>query len=253
MTDHQPTSPTDSAGPPAGSPSLGERISDVFVAPTRAMIATAANPAWWLPALIVFVIMFLFTAVNAHLLMPAQTEMQLQHASGAELEALEQQMAMFEDPPVWLRIVSGLGAGFGVTILGGMIFALIVHLFLRLSEGSGRLGQTVGVVFWSGLIAYGLKTVLAWVVLVVTGSAQAAGLTLASLFPDPDPQSLPYLLATLFGDPFVWWMLAVAVIGMACAHRLTWGRAATVVAATYVLLSAVLVGFNLLGQAVSGA
>ncbi|MBD3220709.1 hypothetical protein GF314_05660 [bacterium] len=245
-TESTPTSP-------AGSPTLGERISDVIVAPVRAMTATAERPMWWAPALLVFVVMFLYTALNAHLLMPAQTEMQLENAPAGQVEMLEEQLELFRDPPIWLRILSGLGAGFGVTILGGLVFALITHMFLKLSEGEGRLGQSVGVVFWAGLIAYGLKPIISWVILLATGSVHAAGLTVASLLPDPDPGSVTYVLASMFGDPFVWWMIGVVAIGMAIAHRMTFGRATTVVVATYLLLSAILVGFTLVGQAVSGA
>lgn len=252
MTEHDPTTePMPSAS--QGSPTLGERITDVFVAPSRAMQAVADRPAWWFPALIVFVLMFLYTALNAHILMPAQTQMQLENAPPAQRDMLEEQLELFQDPPVWLRLISGIGAGFGVVILGGLIFAIITHMFLKLSEGQGRIGQTVGVVFWSGLIAYGLKTVLSWVVLVVSGSVTAASLTAAALLASPDPQSIGYVLASMFGDPFVWWMLVVSAIGMTFSHRIPFARAATVVGATFMLLSAVLVGFTLLGQAVSGA
>jgi hypothetical protein len=252
MNEFDPANESNPASP-AGSPSLGERISDVIVAPVRAMTATAERPMWWAPALLVFVIMFLYTALNAHHLMPAQTEMQLENAPAGQVEMLEEQLELFRDPPIWLRVLSGLGAGFGVTILGGLIFALITHMFLKLSEGGGRLGQSVGVVFWAGLIAHGLKPIVSWIILVTTGSVTAAGLTAASLFADPDPGSTAYVLASVLGDPFAWWMIGVVAIGMAIAHRMTFGRAATVVVATYLLLSAILVVFALVGQAVSGA
>ena len=93
--DDQPSPATPTTEPPA---SLVERFSDVFVAPGRAMAATARRPAWWLPALVVFTIMFLYTAINAHLLMPAQSEMQLEHATGEQREMIEQQLELFRDP-----------------------------------------------------------------------------------------------------------------------------------------------------------
>lgn len=238
--------------PTPDEPSLGERFVDVFTAPVKAMDAVAVRPAWVVPALVVFALMFVYTAVNMHIIMPAQTEMQLEHATDAQAAALETQLEMFTDPPVWLRVLVGLGAGLGVVLLGALVFGLVLHLFLKLSEGQGTVKHTLGIVYWSGLIAYGLKTLLSWIVVVLTGSMQMATLSAASLIPDPNPQSLSYVLAGLFGDPFVYWMLAVAVIGVSRVHLIPVVRAAVVVVATYVLLSAIPVGFTLLGQMVSG-
>jgi hypothetical protein len=238
--------------PILGSPTLGERITDVFVAPTRAMHAVARQPAWWLPALISFTVVALFTLVNVQELTLAQLEAQLETASGQQAEVLASQIELFEDPPAWLRAFSALGGGVGV-VFGGLIFALFCHLFIRLSEGQGRLGQTVGVVFWAGLIAYAFKTLLAWIVLVVTGSVRLSSLSAAAFIGDGNPQSLPTLLGNLLGDPFVWWMLFVVMVGMAVAHKLAFARAATVVAATYLLLAAIMTGFSLVGTLVSGA
>ncbi len=88
---------------------------------------------------------------------------------------------------------------------------------------------------------------------MVTGSVRATGLTVAALLGEANPQSLPVVAANLFGDPFVWWMLFVVVLGMAIAHKLTAARAATVVLVTYLLLAAIMMGFTLLGQLMSGA
>lgn len=236
----------------AGSPSLGERITDVFVAPSKAMEATAHSPAWWLPALVAVVVVAAFTYVNVDTITPAQLEAQLESASGQQVEVLEQQLDMFADPPSWLRLISGAGAGIGV-FLGGTIFALLCHLFLKLSEGQARVGQSMGVVFWAGLIAYGLKTILQWLVLVTTGSVKFMTLTLAVLLPGYDPGATPFLLAGFYGDPFVWWMLFVVVVGMARAHQLTARAAATVVLATYGLLTAVMIGIQVISKSFSGA
>ncbi|MEZ4386677.1 MAG: YIP1 family protein [Candidatus Krumholzibacteriia bacterium] len=251
MTEPSLASPDQSDLDP-GSPSLGERVSDVFVAPVRAMRAVAVRPAWWLPALLAFLVVGLFTLANVQQLMTAQMEARLETATSQQAAAIEQQLEMFADPPVWLRVLTAVGAGLGV-VVSGLIFALVCHLFLRLSEGQGRLGQSVGVVFWAGLIAYGLKTILGWIVLVATGSVRATGLTAAALLPDANQQSVGVVVANLLGDPFAWWMLAVIALGMAVCHRLQVSRAAVVIVATYLLLGAVMVGLTLIQQFVSGA
>lgn len=256
MSEHDWTDPqgrvAEAAVADHGSPNLGERITDVFTAPTRAMRAVAERPSWWLPALISFVVVAVFTLVNVQQMTVSQLEVQLETASGPQAEALQQQLELFEDPPGWLRAFSALGGGVGV-VLGGLIFAMVCHLFIRLSEGQGRLGQSVGVVFWAGLIVYSLKTLLTWIILVVTGSVRASSLTAAALIGDGNPQSVPTMLGNLLGDPFVWWMLYVVMVGMAVVHRMAFTRAATVVVATYLLLVAIMTGFGLLGTLVSGA
>ncbi len=151
-----------------------------------------------------------------------------------------------------LRVVSGLGAGIGMAILGGLVFGLILHVFLKLSEGQATTKQTLGMVYWAGLIGYGLKTILSWIVLVVTQNVQLSALSVTSLMPDGNPQSLAFVLAGWFGDPFVWWMLAVLSIGAVIVHRLPMVRGATVVVATYTLLGAVMAAFTLIGSALSG-
>ena len=250
MTDNfEPTPNTESPSPPAP---VSERFVDVFTAPVKAMQAVAERPAWVVPFLVLFAIVALYTAANVHIMVPEQTEMSLAFASNDQAAGLEQQIEMFLDPPLWLRLVAGIGAGLTVVIFTILIPGLLMHLFLKLSGGVAQVGQTIGVVFWSGLIAYGLRTILSWIIIVVTGSARHAGLTATSFIADPNPQSVPYVLAGLYGDPFVYWMMFVAVLGLAIVHRLDVARAAIVAVATYVLLSAIPIGFTLLGQAFSG-
>jgi len=250
MTDNfEPTPNAEVMAPPAP---IGERFVDVFTAPVKAMKGVAERPAWVIPCLVLFAIMALYTAANVHIMVPEQSEMSLAFASNEQAAGLEQQIEMFLEPPLWLRLVAGIGAGLTVVIFTILIPGLLMHLFLKLSGGVAQAGQTLGVVFWSGLIAYGLRTILGWIIIVVTGSARHAGLTATSFMSDPNPQSVPYMLAGLYGDPFMYWMMFVVVLGLAIVHRLEFSRVAIVAVATYVLLSAIPIGFTLLGQAFSG-
>jgi hypothetical protein len=244
------------AGAPAGAPdappplSLGDRIVKVFVAPTVAMREIAVRPAWLVPLGLVWLLVWLYTAANLHIILPEQTERQIAHAPDAQVEMLYQQLDMFSDPPAWLRVLMGLGSGLSAAVFAILLPGLILHLFLRLSEGAGTARQTLGVVCWAGLIAYGLRTLLSWIIVAVTGSGVHAGLTAASLMPAGNPASLGHVIANLYGDPFVYWMLWVILLGVMQVHRLAFNRALTVIVATYVLLSAVPIGFTLLGQVI---
>lgn len=221
---------------PAAAASLTDRAVQVIVAPAVAMRAVFDRPAWLAPLGVICLLVWLFTAFNVHIMMPESVERQLAHAPAAQVEMLEHQLDMFSDPPPWLRLLTGL----------------VLHSFLRLSEGKGKLRQTLGVVSWAGLIAYGLRTMLSWVIVAVTGSGTYAGLTAASLMSDANPSSVPFVVAGIYGDPFIYWMLWVVLIGVIVVHQLPRSRALIVVAATYVLLSIVPIAFTLLGQAVGG-
>ena len=250
MTDNfEPTLNTETPPPPAP---ISERFVDVFTAPVKAMQAVAERPAWVVPFLVLFAIVALYTAANVHIMVPEQTEMSMAFANDQQATAMENQIEMFLDPPLWLRLLSGIGAGLTVVVFSLLIPGLLMHLFLKLSGGVAQASQTIGVVLWSGLIAYGLRTILSWIIIVVTGSARHAGLTATSFIADPNPQSVPYMIAGLYGDPFVYWMMFVVVLGLAIVHRLEVSRTAIVAVATYVLLSAIPIGFTLLGQAFSG-
>lgn len=251
---HEPINDPGLAQPePATPPTpVGERFVDVIIAPAKAMAAVKQRPLWIVPFAALFVLLFLYTFTNVQVMMVEQSEMALEHASPQQAVGIEQQLEMFSDPPSWLRVVSGLGAGIMVTIISIMLPALLMHVFMKLSGGKGEMSQSLGVIFWSGLIAYGLRTILSWIIIVITGSSLRASLTAATLMSDPNPNSVGYVIAGLYGDPFMYWTLFVAVIGMAIVHEVDRVRAATVVLATYVLLSAIPVGMTLLGQAVGG-
>jgi len=239
---------------PVAEASLWERVPLVVTSPLEVFARVKRRPGWWLPGLLILVLVGLYTAVNLHTVMPENLERQLATADGGtQREMLEKQLDLFSDPPPWLRLVSGFGAGIGAWLML-LIPGLIYHLFLKLSEGKATVGQTLGVTYWAGLIPFGVKTVLSWVLLVLTGSVAAAQATgVAALLGDRDPQSLPFLLAAFFGDAFMIWYLVLLVLGFALVHGVSRQRAAVVTIATYVLVSAVQITLTLLGQAMGGA
>ncbi len=229
--------------------SLWERIPLLVQRPSVAFARVAQRPAWWLPGLVLFVLVALYTAMNCHVIVPGSLSAALDKADGKQLEVLQKQMALFSDPPAWLRFITGFGAGFGIWVVMA-IQALIYHLFLRLSEGKGTVGQSFGVVYWAALVPTLMKTLLSWIVIVVTDGAHLLRDTgLAALVPDKASDSLPYQLATFFGDVFSIWTVVLTIIGFAVVHRIARGRSALVTVLVYVLISACMIGLSLLGKA----
>ncbi len=231
---------------------VSERFVDVFTAPGKAMAAVAERPMWFLPLLVVFAIMSLYVAANINIIIPEVMERSIDNARGDQVEAMEKILDMFVDPPAWLRVVAGIAAGIFAVIFSITLPTLVVHMFLKLSGGVAVIGQTLGVTAWASLIVHGFRTLLSWIVIVVTGSAQNANLTAASLLPEYNPEAPLSVIANLYGDPFMYWALAVTILGLAKVHRLGLIPAATVVVATYVLLSIFPIGKALLDQKLAG-
>jgi hypothetical protein len=234
--------------PPGPELSLGQRFGDLITAPGRAMAGVAERPAWGIPFLIIFALMAVYTMATMHITMPEQTEQmiamyppEMQSDAYAELESLR-------DPTLAKRIFQGLQSGLGVAIFALMIPALLHHLFSRLSGGEGKLKQTLGVVYWSGLVVFGLKTVLSWLVVVATGSGRWASLSTQALLPEQNPFDPVYVLASFFGDPFFYWTLWLVAVGLATVHRFSLGKGGIVVGAVHVLLSGIVLGLVLVGR-----
>jgi hypothetical protein len=235
------------------SASLAQRFGDLVTAPTRAMADVALRPAWGLPMLLIFALMAVYTMATMHIIMPEQSEAMIEIYPPEMQDQAYAEIDKLTDPSPAQRIFQGLQSGLGIVLFAIMVPALLHHLFSRLSGGEGRLKQTLGVVYWSSLIVFGLKTVLAWIVVVVTGTGRWAGLSAQALLADQSPFNPLSVVASLFGDPFFYWTLWLVVVGLATVHRLSLGKAGIVVGAVHVLLSAMLVGLVLVARMVFAA
>ncbi len=236
-----------SAPSPAGSPPA-ERFVDVFTQPRRAMDGVAERPLWSLPFLVIFLLMTLYAAANVQLITLAQQESMREFLPAGQEEIFEERLERYQDPSVPLRLWQGIQTGLGTTFIALLVPAVVLFGFCRLSEGTGSFKGTLGVIFWSGLIMYGLKTILGWVVLVATGNVALSYLSLQSFMPGQNPLHPLFAAAGLLGDPFFWWMLWVVALGLARVHRIAEQRALVVVLATHGLLSVVLIGITALAR-----
>jgi len=222
--------------------SISERFTDVFTAPRRAMAGVARQPAWIIPFLVIFLLMALYAAANVQLITLAQQESMREFLPPGQEDVFEERLERYQDPSLALRLWQGIQTGLGTTFIALLVPAVVLFGFCRLSEGTGRFTPTLGVVFWAGLIMYGLKTLLSWIVLAVTGNVPLSLLSAQALLPQQNPLHPLYAAAGLLGDPFFWWMLWVVALGLARVHRIAEQRALVVVVATHGLFSAVLIG-----------
>jgi hypothetical protein len=243
-----PTAPGDDGAAEPASPTLADRFVDVFTSPRRAMNAVAERPLWSVPFLVIFLLMALYAAANVQLITLAQQESMSEFVAPGQEGLFAERLERYQDPSVALRTWQGIQTGLGSTFIALLVPAVVLFGFCRLSEGSGSFKGTLGVVFWSGLILYGLKTILGWIVLVLTGNVSLAYLSLQSVLPVQNPMHPAFAAAGLLGDPFFWWMLWVIALGLARVHRLAERRALVVVLASHGLFSGVLIGIVALAR-----
>jgi hypothetical protein len=244
-----PDGPDGPDSPADRGSTIGERFTDVFTNPRRAMQGVVEKPAWSIPFLVIFLLMLLYSAANVQLITMAQQESMREFLPPGQEEVFEEQMEQYRDPSVGLRVWQGIQTGMGTVFIALLVPAVVLFAFSRLSEGTGSFSGTLGVVFWSGLILYGLKTVLSWMVLVLTGSVRVSYLSLQSLVPQQNPFHPAYVASGLLGDPFMWWMLLVVALGLARVHAVSEKRALTVVLVTHGLLAGVMIGLVAVGRA----
>jgi hypothetical protein len=241
---------------PGGEPprdNLLERFWGLIVAPGRTSAAIALRPSWVLASLLLFLVSTVFSALTLHILGPEQLELQLESAvSDEQIQAITEQIEEMRDPGLAMRLVLGVMSGIGAWLFVALLPGLIYHPFLRLSEGTGQLAQTLGVACWASLVAYTLKYALTLVLVLGKGTVMGVGTGLVLLAPDARYGSTLFLALSIFGDVFVWWQTVLFAIGFAVVHRLPLRRAATVTVALAVLAGLIMLGFQSIASRLGG-
>lgn len=241
----KPTTPPSPGGePPAGpEPGLFSRLIAVFVAPGRAMEAVKARPRWLVAGLVIMAVMALFAALTATISGPEQLDMMKETKLGRmmspeQLQAAEDQAL---NPSTAKRIATTISAAAGGWI-AVFVAGLVFLLFGKLAGGTGTFKQVMGVVFWAGLISYGLGTLVKLPLVLAKHSVMEVSTGLGALAPG-DPLSLGYQLLSIF-DLFSIWAVAVMVIGFEKIHGFARGKAVVVTVLPWLLMSLVMIGIG---------
>ncbi|MFO7654502.1 MAG: YIP1 family protein [Candidatus Krumholzibacteriia bacterium] len=253
MTDERIEVGSSAPAVPPERDSLLLRFWSLIVAPTRACVAIAQRPAWGVAAVALLVVSALYTGSVLHIIGPEQIEQQIESAGSDEAAmAMAGQLDRMRDPGPGMRIVIGLAAGVGALLFAVVLPGLVFQLFFRLSEGRGRMAQTFGVVAWTALVAstisYGLRALL----ILGRGSGEGVATGLALLVPDAPSDSPLFLALNMFGDVFIWWQVALMVIGFAVVHALPLVRSAVVTIAVSVLGGLMILGVQVISARLGG-
>ncbi len=219
---------------------FGARFRALITRPRDLGAMIKERPGWLVPALVMLGVMWLFTAAVSHIAGPEQLEL-MRDSKIMQMMPEEQWQAQYRDamaPTLAKRIGNGAAGGIG-TCVSAVVLAALLNLFAKLSAGRGRFKQMLALVFWTGLIPYGLGIVLKYALVLAKESVVGVSVGLAALLPDPDYTSFLYQFLMTFGDFTMWWALAVLVIGVEVVYELRRSTAAVVVLLPWVLLSGV--------------
>jgi hypothetical protein len=216
------------------------RLKALFTRPRDLGAMIKARPTWLAPALLIAGLIGVYTGAVSHIAAPEQLEM-MRDSKFMRMMPEEKWQEQYQEamaPSLVKRTTSGLAAGV-FTCAFGAVLAAVLNLFAKLSAGKGRFKQMLSLVYWTGLLPFGVGSCLKYGLVLAKESVLGVSIGLAALLPNADYKSLPYQLLTTFGDFTMWWALAILVIGVEVVYELRRGSAAVVVLLPWALLSGV--------------
>jgi len=224
---------------------LGSRLWALIVKPGLAMEWVRERPQWLVAAVILFVVISLFTAATTHIAGPEQMELMRDTRFGQMMseEDWEHDYQEALSPSPTKRLINGLTGGFGVCIVI-FFYGLFFLLFSKLAGGTGSFKQIMGVNFWASIIPYVLGTLVKLPLIFAKQTVVGVSIGLAALTPNADLMSATYQALMYFGDFFSWWGIVVLIIGFEKVNEFSRGKAATVVILPWLLLTGVLFGLG---------
>ncbi len=218
--------------------SLFSRLIAVFTSPDRAMEQVRESPRWLPAALLIVLVMGVFTALTTQIASPEQLELMRDSRLMRMMdeEQFQEQYERALSPTIASRVTAGVFAGIG-TVIVTFIFVLVFLLFSKLAGGQGSFAQVLGVTYWSFLIPYGLGSLLRLPLVFAKQSVIGVSFSPAVLMSGADPLSAGYQAAYYFGDLFMWWGLVVMIVGFRKIHGFSGGQAAATVILPWLLVT----------------
>jgi hypothetical protein len=246
VLDPVPALDAEKAPPAAGDSVLG-RLRDLITKPGRLMDNVRVRPQWWVPGVLVLVVMFGFSWVTMPISVPEQMEM-MRDSKLMSMVPEEQWQAQYDaalNVSAGKRVLTSLQAG--VTgWLSILVFGFILGFFVRMSGGKGSFRQALGVTSWAALIPFALGSIIKAPLVLATESSFRVNIGLAALMPGGEPGSPLFQVLMFYGDFLTWWGLAVLVIGFSRVFGLSRNAAITAVVLPWALLSLIPLGLTML-------
>ena len=226
--------------------SLVGRLRDLVIHPARLMARVGARPQWWVPGLMVMIVVAAFSWLTSPISGPEQMEL-MRDSKLMSMVPPEQMEAQYEaamNPSVGKRITQSITAGLTAWIMM-LIFGFVLGFFVRMSGGKGTFKQALGISSWAGLLPFALGPIVKAPLVMATESVFRVNIGLAALMPGGEPGSPVFQTLLAYGDFLTWWGLAVTVIGFSVVFGLTRKAAVTAVVLPWALLSLIPLGLSL--------
>ena len=240
--DPAPALDATSAASAAGDNLVG-RLRDLITRPGRLMDHVRVRPQWWVPGVLVLLIMGAFSWVTLPISGPEQMEV-MRDSKIMSMVPEEQWQAQYDaalNVTAGKRAIASLQAGV-MGWLSILVFGFILGFFVRMSGGKGSFRQALGVTSWAALIPFALGPIVKAPLVLATESAFRVNLGLAALMPGGEPGSPLFQFLMFYGDFLTWWGLAVLVIGFSRVFGLGRNAAITAVVLPWALLSLIPLG-----------
>jgi hypothetical protein len=220
------------------------RFWTIIVNPSATMEAVRERPRVLVAVLAIIVMMGVFTAATVHIAGPEQTDMMRDTRIGRLMEQddIEKMYDDYLNMTTVDRLMAAVPAGFG-TAATVFVMGLVFLLFGKLAGGQGSFGQVMGVIFWSSVVSMGYSALVKWPLVVAKGTMMGITLGPAVLVQDRGYLDPLFGLLSLF-DVFTIWGVVLIVIGFEKVHGFARNKAATVVVATWLLISLVMFGIG---------
>jgi hypothetical protein len=251
----QPSQPLQPSQPPlsqeAAPLSEGQRLADVFFAPSKTFTDLRRNASWWAPFLIMAIVSMLFVYVvdqkvgfrkvaeNQIKSQPKQADRMEQMPAAQREKVMQQQVSV-------TRIIS---YGFVVVLLlWFVIVAAVLLATIKFGVGAEvKFKALFALIIYASLPGL-LKSVLAIVSILAGVSSdgftfQNPVATNPGYFIDPTASPVLYSLLTKL-DIFTIWTLVLTAIGITCISKVKSGTAYAVVFGWFIFLTLAGVGIT---------
>jgi hypothetical protein len=237
---------------PSQEPALseGQRLVDVFIAPSKTFTDLRRNASWWAPFLIIVIVSFVFGYVvnqRVGFRKVVDNQIQLQPKAAARLEQLpadEREKALAQQVSITKGVLYALPL---IGLISYAIFAGVLLLTVKIvSSASVTFGSFYALIVYSRLpeVVKGLLTILSLLAGVSSDAFDIKNPVATNAAYFLDPAGSPVLRALLSSlDVITIWTLVLVAIGIACIAKVKRSTAFAIVFGWFGVVVLFQVGF----------
>ena len=229
--------------------SEGQRLVDVFIAPSKTFTDLRRNASWWAPFLIIVIVSSLFSyVVDQKVGFRKVVDNQIQLRPKAA-ERLEQMPAEQREKALSRQVAITKGVTYVVPLIGLIVYAIFAGILLAtvkvVSSAEVTFGALYAVVVYSRMpeVVKALLTVLSLAAGVSSDAFDIKNPVATNIAYFLDPTGSPVARALLSSlDIITFWTLTLTAIGVACVSQIKRGTAFAIVFGWFAIVVLLQVG-----------